>query len=86
MQVSIPTSTMNISFPYGAIVAVVLLNSGLTGENEYPEIWVNNRIYQISIVCTYCTQNFGSEGDLYVIYKNHNNIGLDNYIANVYYI
>lgn len=86
MQVSIPTSTMRISFPYGSIVAAVLLNSGITNENEYPEIWVANGIYQISIVCTYYAQNYGNEGDLYVIYKNNNKIGINNYIANVYYI
>lgn len=86
MQVSIPTVTMRISFPYGSIVAAVLLNSETTNENEYLEIWVEAGIYQISIICTYYAQNFGNEGDAYIICKNHYNIGIDNYIANVYYI
>ena len=57
-------------------------------ENEYPEIWIDDGgVYHISIIITYCTQDFGNEGDQYVIHRNANNhLAVDNYIANVYYI
>ena len=56
-------------------------------ENEYPEIWIDNGgVYHISIIPTYFAQDFGNEGDQYVIHRNTNHLAVDNYIANVYYI
>ena len=56
-------------------------------ENEYPEIWIDNGgVYHISIIPTYFEQDFGNEGDQYVIHRNTNHLAVDNYIANVYYV
>ncbi len=84
-QISIPAST-GIDFRLGSIVSVVLLNIGLTMENEYPEVWLDNGVYRISIIPTYYAQDFGNEGDQYVIHRNVNHLAVNNYIANVYYI
>lgn len=55
-------------------------------ENEYPEVWIDNEVYHISIIPTYYAQDFGNEGDQYVIHRNANHLAVNNYIANVYYI
>lgn len=56
-------------------------------ENEYPEIWIDNGgAYHISIIPTYYAQDFGNEGDKYVIHRNTNQLAVNNYTANVYYI
>ena len=84
-RISIPAST-GIDFRLGSIVSVVLLNTGLTMENEYPKIWLDNEVYYISIIPTYYAQNFGNDGDQYTIHRNPNKLAVNNYIANVYYI
>ena len=56
-------------------------------ENEYPEIWIDDGgAYHISIIPTYYAQDFGNEGDKYVIHRNTNQLAVNNYTANVYYI